>query len=176
MNRRCWSASMYNPLSRNGDKHVNFPWQCMLMKFNGAWPLASSESSPTLFDCLYLMWAFALIVLIALTCYVQAAFLLSAWGNILVVTECGCTVFMGIHNLLRLIHLSWQRKLMKRILRYFSENIWISKWVQLHSWSAFSIIDSKSIGKLKTLSQVHWPYAREHFLGWTLKFSFVSQN
>lgn len=118
---------MFDPQPRNGEKHVTFPLQCILLKFNGAWPLRSTNSSRTLFDYVYLGWAYALIVLVALTCYAQAAFLLSAWGNILIVTECGCTVFMGIHNLLRLIHLSWKRQMLKRIINDFADSIWISK-------------------------------------------------
>lgn len=118
---------MFNPLPNDGDKTFAFPSQCFMLKFNGAWPLKNSTSSRNLIDHLYLFWAYALIVLIALTCYAQASFLASAWGDILIVTECGCTVFMGIHNLLRLIHLSSHRKLLKKLIGDFSEKIWIPK-------------------------------------------------
>lgn len=118
---------MYNNLEKNGANHVHFPLQCILLKFNGAWPLNNDYSHHSVFDYFYLIWAYALITLIALTCYAQAVFLLSAWGDILIVTECGCTVFMGLHNLIRLIHLSWKRELLKKILCDFSEHIWISK-------------------------------------------------
>lgn len=117
---------MFNPLP-NGDATFQFPLQCIFLKTNGAWPLKNSKIALNLLDRLYLSWAYSLIILIALTCYVQVSFLIGAWGDILTVTECGCTVFMGIHNLLRLIHLSYERQSLKRLVGDFVDNIWISK-------------------------------------------------
>lgn len=96
-----------------------------MLKFNGAWPLQQTDA-PTIFSRLYLFWSHFLIVLIALTCLAQTSFLISAWGDILTLTECGCTVFMGIHNLLRLIHLSFNRSALRELIEYFVKNIWIS--------------------------------------------------
>lgn len=117
---------MFNPLP-NGDDTFQFPLQCIFLKTNGAWPLKNSKMTLNLLDRLYLFWAYSLIVLITLTCYVQASFLFGSWGDILTVTECGCTVFMGIHNLLRLIHLSYERQSLKRLIGDFVQNIWIPK-------------------------------------------------
>lgn len=80
---------------------------------------------------LYLTWSHTIIILIALTCLAQSSFVFFAWGDILTVTECGCTVLMGIHNLLRLIHLSFRRKALKKLNTEFVRNIWISRFVQL---------------------------------------------
>lgn len=118
---------MFNPLPNDNDDTFAFPSQCVMLKFNGAWPLKNSPLSKSVTDRLYLLWAYALIILIALTCYVQASFLFAAWGDILTVTECGCTVFMGIHNLLRLIHLSFNRQALKKLIGDFVHHIWISK-------------------------------------------------
>lgn len=110
----------------NGDRSFAFPLQCFMLKFNGAWPLKHDEPHG-ITDICYLTWAYALIILIALTCYVQAAYLFASWGDVLVVTECGCTVFMGLHNLLRLIHLSYERQALKNLIIKFTKDIWISK-------------------------------------------------
>lgn len=118
--------SLFNPLPNDGDGTFAFPSQCFMLKFNGAWPL-QRDSVRNIFDHLYLFWAYALIILIALTCYAQASFLIASWGDILTVTECGCTVFMGIHNLLRLIHLSYERDALKRLIGTFVKDIWMSK-------------------------------------------------
>lgn len=117
--------NLFNPLPNEGDSVFAFPVQCFMLKFNGAWPLKHERAQNAL-DYLYLFWAYALIVLIALTCYAQASFLFASWGDVLVVTECGCTVFMGLHNLMRLIHLSIERKRLKRLIGQFVKDIWIS--------------------------------------------------
>lgn len=118
--------SLFNPLPNVGDDTFAFPSQCFMLKFNGAWPL-EHDKVHTILDRLYLAWAYALIVLIALTCYVQAAYLFASWGDVLTVTECGCTVFMGLHNLLRLMHLSYKRGSLKKLIASFVKDIWISK-------------------------------------------------
>ena len=117
---------LHNPLPKDGDKSFAFPSQCFMLKMVGAWPLKESES-PTWQGKIYLMWSHFMIILIALTCWAQSSFVFFAWGEILTVTECGCTVLMGIHNLLRLIHLSIQRKPLKKLITDFVQNIWISK-------------------------------------------------
>lgn len=116
---------LLNPLPNDSHDTFAFPSQCFMLKFNGAWPL--NDDSRNIFDRLYLLWAYALIVLIALTCYAQASYLIASWGDILIVTECGCTVFMGIHNLLRLIHLSYKRHSLKKLIDSFVKDIYISK-------------------------------------------------
>lgn len=118
--------SLFNPLPNDSDGTFAFPSQCFMLKFNGAWPL-NHDTAHNIFDYLYLFWAYALIILIALTCYAQASFLFASWGDILTITECGCTVFMGLHNLLRLIHLSYERDALKRLIGKFVKDIWISK-------------------------------------------------
>lgn len=119
--------SLFNPLPNDSHDTFAFPSQCFMLKFNGAWPLERDNDSRNIVDRLYLCWAYALIILIALTCYAQASFLFASWGDILIVTECGCTVFMGLHNLLRLIHLSLNRSSLKRLIATFVKDIWISK-------------------------------------------------
>ncbi|XP_055313212.1 odorant receptor 13a [Sitodiplosis mosellana] len=119
--------SLFNPLPNDSHDMFAFPSQCFMLKFNGAWPLKHDNDSRNIVDRLYLCWAYALIILIALTCYAQASFLIASWGDILIVTECGCTVFMGLHNLLRLIHLSLNRSSLKRLIATFVKDIWISK-------------------------------------------------
>lgn len=118
--------TLLNPKPLNGDRNFAFPPQCSMLKFNGAWPL--KEDTPHgIIDIMYLTWAYALITLIALTCYVQALYLFASWGDVLLFTECGCTVFMGIHNLLRLMHLSYKRKELKHLIETFAKDIWMSK-------------------------------------------------
>lgn len=118
---------MFNPLPNDSDDTFAFPRQCMMLKFNGAWPLKRTTASRNLIDFLYLFWSYTLIILIALTCYAQSSFLFAAWGDVLTVTECGCTVFMGLHNLLRLCHLAYERSELRKIIGDFVKNIWISK-------------------------------------------------
>lgn len=119
--------TLFNPLPKDGDDTFAFPKQCVMLKFNGAWPLTHKSGSRNMVDHLYLCWAYALIILIALTCCAQALYLFASWGDILVVTECGCTVFMGIHNLLRLMHLSYNRRALKKLIADFVKQIWISR-------------------------------------------------
>lgn len=114
------------------DETFAFPFQCILLKFNGVWPLQRTSSNQFNFiNYLYLVWSYFMIILIALTCAAQTGFLITALSNILEFTECGCTVFMGIHNLLRLIHLSVKRKALKRLIETFVQDIWFSRWVFL---------------------------------------------
>lgn len=119
--------SLFNPLPNHGDDTFAFPSQCFFLRFNGAWPLKHSDNTRNVLDRLYLVWAYALIILIALTCYAQASYLFVSWGDVLIVTECGCTVFMGIHNLFRLIHLSYERRSFKKLIGSFVKDIWMSK-------------------------------------------------
>lgn len=119
---------MHNPLPDDGDKSFAFPFQCMMLKINGAWPLANSNP-PNVKGYIYYIWSHTIIILIALTCWAQSSFVFHAWGDILTVTECGCTVLMGIHNLLRLIHLSIRRETLKELITEFVKNIWISRYV-----------------------------------------------
>lgn len=119
--------SLFNPLPNDDDDAFAFPSQCFMLKFNGAWPLNSNKNSRSLYDRLYLFWAYALIILIALTCYAQATYLFASFSDVIIVTECGCTVFMGLHNLMRLIHLSYNRKSLKKLIASFVKEIWISK-------------------------------------------------
>lgn len=115
---------MHNPLPKDGDKSFAFPSQCIALKLVGAWPLKEPLAT---YGRLYLIWSYANIILIGLTCGAQSAFVFASWGDILTVTECGCTVLMGIHNLLRLIHLSIMRPALKKLTTEFAENIWISQ-------------------------------------------------
>lgn len=117
---------LFNPVPRRNDGTFSFPFQCIMLKFNGAWPLNKSNELD-FSEQLYLIWSYIMIVLIALTCAAQATFLIAAWGDIIVFTECGCTVFMGIHNLLRLIHLSIKRKALKKLIASFVRHIWITQ-------------------------------------------------
>lgn len=124
----------------DGDLSFAFPVQCFLLKVVGAWPILETTADPhapkttstslsKLAGFMYLCWSHGFIVLIGLTCLAQSAFVFGAWGDILTVTECGCTVLMGIHNLLRLIHLSWHRKQLGQLNAEFVRNIWISRFV-----------------------------------------------
>lgn len=125
---------LQNPYPSDGDRSFAFPVQCVMLKIVGAWPLAKlpaeqqfATTSRTCYGRLYLLWSSAFILLIAVTCLAQSAFVFQAWGDILTVTECGCTVLMGIHNLLRLIHLSLNRKKLQQLNREFVQKIWISR-------------------------------------------------
>lgn len=118
---------MHNPLPPNtiGNSFA-FPYQCNMLKLVGAWPLSMSLPLNYLGQ-IYYIWSFIVIILIGLTCLAQSMFVYYAWGDILTVTECGCTVLMGLHNLLRLIHLNVKRNSLKILITEFVQNIWISK-------------------------------------------------
>lgn len=118
---------MHNPRPYSDNKSFAFPFQCIMLKIVGAWPLANSEP-PNFIGILYYAWSYTVIILITLTCLAQSSFVFYAWGDILTVTECGCTVLMGIHNLLRLIHLNIRRGALKDLTTEFVNNIWISKY------------------------------------------------
>lgn len=150
--------SLFNPLPNDGDNTFAFPSQCFMLKFNGAWPLAHPSSSRNVVDHLYLCWAYALIILIALTCCAQALYLFSSWGDILIVTECGCTVFMGIHNLLRLMHLSYKRRTLKKLIADFVKQIWISPWVWLPFWTIILVrrLAGNNFGNLVLCSNCYY--------------------
>lgn len=96
---------------------------------SGGLGASSNNISTTIAGFIYLAWSHTIIILIALTCLAQSSFVYFAWGDILTVTECGCTVIMGLHNLLRLIHLSFHRKALKKLNTEFVRNIWISRFV-----------------------------------------------
>lgn len=115
---------MHNPLPK--DKSFSFPLACILLKVVGAWPLNQSNP-PNIFGILYLFWSTCVIVMIALTCFFQSSYFVAEWGDVLAIADCGCTVFMGCHNLLRLIHLAIQRNSLKQLITKFVEHIWISK-------------------------------------------------
>lgn len=118
---------MHNPRPPSDNKSFTFPFQCIMLKIVGAWPLENSDP-PNFIGILYYAWSYTIIILIALTCFAQSSFVFYAWGDILTVTECGCTVLMGIHNLLRLIHLNIRRGALKDLTTEFVNNIWISKY------------------------------------------------
>lgn len=111
-----------------------FPFQCVALKVLGVWPVnvdvfrKPQPNQARLLAYLYYAWAYLMVVLIALTCYAQTWFVIAAWGDILTVTECGCTVLMGLHNLLRLIHLNSHRESLFRLNRAFVRDIWISRF------------------------------------------------
>lgn len=118
---------MHNPRPHNDNKSFAFPFQCVMLKIVGAWPLENSDR-PNFIGILYYAWSYTIIILITLTCLAQSSFVFYAWGDILTVTECGCTVLMGIHNLLRLIHLNIRRDALKDLTTEFVKNIWISEY------------------------------------------------
>lgn len=118
---------MHNPRPHPDNKSFAFPFQCIMLKIVGAWPLESSDR-PNFIGILYYTWSYTIIILIGLTCLAQSSFVFYAWGDILTVTECGCTVLMGIHNLLRLIHLNVRRGALKDLTTEFVKNIWISQY------------------------------------------------
>nr|QGW45441.1 odorant receptor 68 [Bradysia odoriphaga] len=117
---------MHNPRPHSDNKSFAFPFQCIALKIVGAWPLENCDS-PNFIGILYYAWSYTIIILITLTCLAQSSFVFYAWGDILTVTECGCTVLMGIHNLLRLIHLNRRRGALKDLTTEFVNNIWISQ-------------------------------------------------
>lgn len=115
---------MHNPLPK--DKSFSFPLACVLLKVVGAWPLSQSNP-PSAIGIIYLFWSLCMIVMIALTCLAQSMYFVAEFGDVLAVADCGCTVFMGCHILLRLVHLSIQRGSLKRLITNFVNHIWISK-------------------------------------------------
>lgn len=111
-----------------------FPFQCVALKVLGVWPVnvdvfqLPQRNQVRLLALLYYTWSYVMLVLIAVTCYAQTWFVIAAWGDILTVTECGCTVLMGLHNLLRLIHLNSDRQSLFKLNRTFVRDIWISRY------------------------------------------------
>lgn len=104
-------------------ENFKFPLQCVFLKIFGSWPTQDSGRSAKL----YKFYSAIVIFLIFITCCAQSFFVFSKWGDLVIVTECGCTVFMGIHNLIRCLHLSWQRDTMRVIMEEFLEKIFVSK-------------------------------------------------
>lgn len=117
---------LLKPKPPNGDRSLEFPLQCFWVKFNGAWPL-KHEAPRGALDLLYLTWAYAFIILIGSTTCTELAYLFASWGDVLVVTECGTTYFMGIHCWLRLLHLSYERKALRKLMIKFTKDIWVSE-------------------------------------------------
>lgn len=115
---------MHDPLPN--DNTFSFPIECALLKAVGAWPL--KQSIPTsFFEVLYLLWSYSMIVFVALTHFCQHYYFFSEWGDVLAVADCGCTLFMGMHVLLRLIHLTIKRDSLRKLITRFVQHIWISK-------------------------------------------------
>lgn len=108
-----------------------FPLQCVFLKIFGSWPTtapaAISLTREKTMGTVYKIYSAAVIFLIFITCCAQSFFVFSKWGDLLTVTECGCTVFMGIHNLIRCIHLNSRRDTMRGIIDEFLENIYVPK-------------------------------------------------
>lgn len=116
----------------NQVEHYKFPLQCIFLKLFGSWPtkLYHDEGITSAQRTIakgYKIYSAAVIFLIFITCCAQSFFVISKWGDLLTVTECGCTVFMGIHNLLRCLHLNWKRDTMKGIIEEFLENVFVPK-------------------------------------------------
>lgn len=103
----------------------------MFLKIFGSWPTtapaAISLTREKTMGTVYKIYSAAVIFLIFITCCAQSFFVFSKWGDLLTVTECGCTVFMGIHNLIRCIHLNSRRDTMRGIIDEFLENIYVPK-------------------------------------------------
>lgn len=109
-----------------------FPLQCGFMRAFGSWPtadLATSSVSQRRFSQVYKLYSAIVIFLIFITCCAQSFFVFSKWGDLFTVTECGCTVFMGIHNLIRYSHLNRKRDTMRGIIQEFLHNIFVPKCV-----------------------------------------------
>lgn len=109
-----------------------FPFQCIFLKIFGSWPVRTEQDDgwnprQEQMARLYKFYSAVVIFLIFITCCAQSFFVFSKWGEILIVTECGCTVFMGIHNLLRCLHLSSKRQSMKRLMEEFLEAVFVPK-------------------------------------------------
>lgn len=111
----------------------SFPFQCIFLKIFGVWPvedvqvLASSPRRRVLWRRLYKVHSAVVIFLIFITCSFQSFFVFSKWGELLIVTECGCTVFMGIHNLLRCVHLNQKRDAMRALMQEFLKKIYVTR-------------------------------------------------
>lgn len=104
-----------------------FPRQCNFLKVVGLWPLQKTEPELTKFGYFYRSWCIFTIVLVLLTCIVQALFIVHNLHDILYFTEGCCTVLMGLHNLIRIIHLFWERRKFKSVIRFFASKIWVSE-------------------------------------------------
>lgn len=116
-----------------GYSDFRFPFQCLALKLLGVWPIDPAVLEPTastvrlVLAALYCTWSYVVLACIGLTCAAQAWYVFHSWGDILVVTECGCTVLMGVHNLLRLLHLNGHRGRLLLLNRTFVGRIWISR-------------------------------------------------
>lgn len=102
-----------------------FPRQCNFLKVVGLWPLQKTYLDIP--GYLYRSWCLFNIILVLLTCIVQALFIVHNLHDILYFTEGCCTVLMGLHNLIRIVHLFYQRHKFKAVITQFAKEIWISK-------------------------------------------------
>lgn len=118
----------------NQVQRYKFPLQCIFLKMFGSWPTKSPNDDEGITSAQrtiakgYKIYSAAVIFLIFITCCAQSFFVFSKWGDLLTVTECGCTVFMGIHNLLRCLHLNWKRDAMKGIIEEFLRNVFVPRY------------------------------------------------
>jgi len=117
---------MFHPLVLNNKSQLTLPFQCKILKFLGVWPLNDNIAYKN-YNNLYYCWSFIIILLITLTCYVQFLYFIYNFDDIINSTECGCTVLMGVHNMLRLIHFSIKRNSMKILIQEFTQNIWLTR-------------------------------------------------
>lgn len=127
------SSIFFNPLPIDpADHSFRFPLQCFALKILGVWPLHPSvylekDFKQQTLAYLYLTWSYLIIIIVGLTCAAQAAYVVVAWGDILTVTECGCTVLMGTQTWLRLIHLNSHRMKLSLLNEVFVRDVWISR-------------------------------------------------
>lgn len=123
---------MFRPSYQSGRKQedFDFPLQCIVLKVIGVWPVeyvGDLDKKGIRYQRSYKAYSVIVIFLIAITCSAQAFFFYSKWGDLLVVTESGCTVFMGTYNLLRYIHLTYNRNTMKSLMQEFLDNVYVSR-------------------------------------------------
>lgn len=132
-----------NPVKKSNE-NCSFPLQCIFLLMNGSWPvrlpmfsgrylqpksneISSLGENVKWHHHLYWFWSVFIILLVGITCYFQSAFLNSSLHQIFEATECGCTVLMGIHNLIRLIHLNRNRRHLAHIIMIFVNYIWFPR-------------------------------------------------
>ncbi|EDW71039.2 uncharacterized protein Dvir_GJ17123 [Drosophila virilis] len=107
------------------------PFQCIWLKFNGSWPLKTSSKKPkpgmryNMFAVTYSLWAWYVIVLVGITICFQTAFLVKNFGDIIMITENCCTTFMGALNFVRLLHLRFNQRKFRELIKQFAIDIWI---------------------------------------------------
>lgn len=126
---------MYQPTfvdpSTNRVEPFRFPLQCVFLKIFGSWPTVDPLRAFTPGEItrgrLYRLYSAVVIFFIFITCCAQSFFGVSRWGDLFTVTECGCTVFMGIHNLIRCMHLFGKRDTMRGLMEEFLANIFVPR-------------------------------------------------